>query len=299
MMRAAALALLLVVPTDAHRVKLDTNVGTIRSEMFDSCDDLQNMFNTRVQNIQALQEAHPDSSSMTATTHARFTMRAFGVVRILRRARDCRWVTEDNNADEIEKVQSVANSALAGNPCGDAAMEALAAPASPENELQPLQDAVQILLSDNCEAPEDSVQNEVIDPEDETSLSEQLIDGEERAQDQIDEIMDAVTAENGAQAGAFVQTEGIIRSVSRMLGVVFLTIFYLLSCAATGVVIGGLLLSVVGMIPCLYLVTGSAALGCFMWPIIGVGMGAAAGLVNCGINAASQGNSSQLGRGSF
>jgi len=287
------LAALSVVSTDAGRLQLNTNTN-------DHCDDLQNLFHTRVEYIHELQEAHPDASSMSATTHARFTMRTFGVVRILRRARDCPWVT-DGDEDEMNEVRSVAHSALAGNPCGDAAMEALSAHPSPDNELQPLQDAVQILLSDNCEVSGNTAQYEIVDLQDETQLSQQLIDEEEMMQDHIEEIIDEAAAENeSGNAGAFVQTEGLIRSVSRTLGVVFLSILYMLSCAAAAAVIGGLILFVVAAIPCTMMVPGPSALGCLLWPFSGAALGGAAGLVSCGIDAAhARGNFSQLGRGNF
>lgn len=291
MMRVGVLAALSVVSTDAGRLQLDTN---------DHCENLQNLFHTRVEHIHELQEVHPDASSMSSTTHARFTMRTFGVVRVLRRARDCPWVT-DGDEDEINEVRSVARSALAGNPCGDAAMEALSAHPSPDNELQPLQDAVQILLSDNCEVSGHMGQNEIGNLQDEAQLSQLLINEEEMMQDHINEIIDEAAAEHeSGNAGAFVQTEGLIRSVSRTLGVVFLTILYMLSCAAVAAVIGGLILFVVGAIPCTYMIPGPGALACLMWPISGAGLGATAGLVSCGIDAAhARGNFSQLGRGNF
>lgn len=294
MMRVVALAVSVVVPTNAHRVHVDTSIET---EIFDTCNDLQNSFHTRVQNIQALQEAHPDSSSMSATTQARFTMRAFGIVRLLRRAKDCPWVV-DGNLDGVDEVRSVAHSALAGNPCGDAAMEALSAPPLSENVLQPLQQAVQILLSDNCEASGEIVQNEDIDLDDETMV-QRLIDREAQAQDQIDEFMDAAVSDGEhSPAGAFVQTEGRARSVARMLGVVFLTILYMFSCAGVVGMIVTLILFIVASLPCLYFTTGSAQLGCFVWSAFPGLAAAGAGFVSCGIDAAyARGNFSQLGRG--
>lgn len=305
MMCIVALAAIMLSPTDAHRVNHDIDSGALKSEsgmqFFNSCDELQNMFRNRVASIQALQEAHPDSSSFSATTHARFTMKAFGAVRILRRARDCAWVV-DGNTDEIEHVRSVAHSALAGNPCGDAALVALSAPASPENVLHPLQQAVQILFSDNCEVPsEGMVQTEVIDPDDGNAISHRLMDGEDQTQDSIDELMDAAASESESlAAGAFIQTQEGFNRVSRLLGAVFLTILYLLSCATAAAIIGGLLLYVVGLIPCSIMISGSSVLACLLFPFAGVVLGGASGLLTCGVDLAyAQGNFSQLGRGSF
>jgi len=289
----------LFVPSTANRVQVDAHVGNIKSDIFDSCDDLQNIFHSRVQRLHALQQAHVDSSSMTATTQVRFAMRAAGVIRVLRRARDCPWVIE-GNADEIGQVRDAAQLALAGNPCGDAAVEALSAPPPPENQLKPLQDAVQILSSDNCEVQESISQTEISGLEDETLLSQMLIDEEERVQDQIDELMDEAAAENEGEAGAFIQTEGIFHRVMRMMGIVLLTLLYLLSCATVGVLIGGLILTLTLGIACEYVTRGPDGLACLLFPFGGAALGGAAGLVSCGIDALyAQGNFSQLGRGNF
>jgi len=301
MMKIVAVALILLSPIDAHRVNVNRNIDSeaIESEsgahFFHSCDNLQTMFRTRVENIQALQEAHPDEPSFSATTRARFMMRTFGAIRILRRARECSWVV-DGNVDNMDHVRGVAHSAIAGNPCGDAALEALSALASPENELQPLQQAVQILFSDNCEVPSEGMQTEAVDLNDGEALSNRLTTAEEEAQDHIDDLMDAAAAESeDIASGAFIQTEGVFRRVSSLIGAVFLSILYLLSCAAVGAVIGGFLLFVVGMIPCSIIVQGPGVLGCFLWPMAGVALGAASGLVNCGVDLANA-HPSQLPR---
>jgi len=289
----------LFVPSTAKRVQVDAHVGNIKSDIFDSCDDLQNTFHSRVQRLHALQQAHVDSSSMTTMTQARFAMRASGVIRVLRRARDCPWVIE-GNADEMDQVRDAAQLALAGNPCGDVAVDVLSAPPPQENQLQPLQDAIQILWSDNCEIQESNSQNEISGLEDETLLNQVLTDEEERAQDQIDELMDEAAAENEGEAGAFIQTEGIVLRVMKTLGILLLTILYLLSCAAVGVLIGGLILFLTLGMVCGFLVSGPDGIGCLIFPMAGAPLGAAAGLVSCGIDALyAQGNFSQLGRGNF
>jgi len=288
----------LFVPSTANRVQVDAHVGNIKSDIFDSCDDLQNIFHSRVKRLHALQQAHADPSSMTTITELRFAMRGAGVIRVLRRARDCPWVIE-GNADEIGQVRDAAQLALGGNPCGVAAMEALTAHPPPEHQLKPLQDAVQILSSDNCEVQESISQTEISGLEDETLLSQMLIDEEERAQDQIDELMDEAAAENEGEAGAFIQTEGIFHRVMRMMGIVLLTLLYLLSCATVGVVIGGLILTLTLGLACDLVAQGPGALTCWIKGL-GPALGGAAGLVSCGIDALyAQGNFSQLGRGNF
>jgi len=285
MMRIIAVATILFSPVDANRVKRDVDSGAITSEdgaqFFNSCNDLENMFRTRVANIQAFQEAHPDESDYGVTTHARFTMRTFGAVRILRRARDCPWVV-DGNTEDIDVVRQVAHTALAGNPCGDAALVALSAPAPPEDELQPLEQAVQILFSDNCEVPSEGVtQTAAIN-------TDELMTREEEVQDQMDEFMDAAVAEGESiAAGSFIQEGGGLRqarrSVFRMVGAVFLSILYMLSCAAAGAIILALIGMVIAMIPCSILVPGPSSLACLVFPMAGLALGSAAGLIHCGV----------------
>jgi len=293
MMRIASLAALFVA-SDAHRVSV-VRESNSRSQFFESCDELQTMFGTRVDNIQAIQNSHAETA-MNARTRARYTMRALGAVRILRRAKDCPWVV-DGNAEDIQHVHSVAHTVLAENPCGEAALLALSAPAPEANQLEPLQHAVQILYSEHCEPVEETTfRTQIIDENNDEANSQMLTDAEEQAQDSVDDLMDAAVAEGESlAAGAFVQTEAGAGRVSRMLGAVFLSILYLLSCAAVGVLILGLIGFILMMFPCSLIIQGPDVMACFLLPVAGVFIGSATGVVSCGANLVrAQGNFSQL-----
>lgn len=290
-MRILAVVSILLIPVDAHRVNVNrhTDIGALESKsgvhFFNSCDDLETMFRTRVRNIKTLQEAHPDESAFTATTRARFMMRTFGAVRILRRANECPWVV-NGITDDMDLVEDVARSALAGTPCGDAALEVLASPAPAEDALQPLQQAVYILFSDNCEVPSETMQTEAISDDD---LSDRIAAAEEDAQMSVEDLMDAAAAEgDDIASGAFIQTEAFHRrNVAQVIGAVFLGILYLLSCTALTTVLMGFLLFVITIIPCSILVPGPSGLACFLFPMAGAAFGAAAGLINCGYHLAN------------
>jgi len=288
MMRLVAVATILLSPIDANRVKHHTDSRAINSKSGaqfseENCTRLHTIFHTRVANIQTLQAAHPDESSFSLMTQARVTMKTFGVIRILRRAKECDWVV-DSDRDDMDHVRAVAHSALAINPCGGAALLALSAPGSPEKELLPLQNAVQILFSDNCVAPSEGMApTEVFDPED-GDATNQLMNAEDETQDRIDELMDAAETENERlAAGSFIQTEASFRTVSKLLGAVFLTILYLLSCATVGALIVMLITYVTLALPCM-MSAGSGGLGCLMFPLVGLAIGGAAGFVSCGVD---------------
>jgi len=290
MMQVLAVVSILLSPIDAHRVNVNhrTDIGALESksggQFFNSCDDLQTMFRTRVENIRAFQEAHPDESTFGATTRARFMMRTLGAVRILRRATDCPWVA-DGNTDDVDHVQEVARSALAGNPCGGAALEALAAPAPAEDALQPLQQAVSIIFSDNCEVPSETMQTEAIDDDD---LSDRITAAEDDAQMTVEDLMDAAAAEgDDIASGSFLQTEGFFHRVGQIIAAVFLGILYLLSCTGLSALMLAFVLFIIGAIPCSYANPGPAGLGCFIFPLAGFAVGAAAGVMSCGYQLAN------------
>jgi len=288
MMQALAVASILLSPIDAHRVNANyhTGIGALESksggQFFNSCDDLQNMFRTRVENVRAFQEAHPDESTFGATTRARFMMRTLGAVRILRRARECPWVV-DGNTDDMDHVQEVARTALAGNPCGGAALEALATAAPAEDALQPLQQAVYIIFSDNCEVPSEIMQTEAMEDDD------RVASAEEDAQMTVEDLMDAAAAEgDDIASGSLLQTEGLFLRVAQTVGAVFLGILYLLSCTALAALMLGFIFYIILAIPCSHATRGTASsIGCLIFPMAGAAIGAATGAISCGYQLAN------------
>jgi len=205
-----------------------------------SCDNLQNRFHDQVH---AFKEALDARTSESETTQARFTMRMYGVMRTLRRGRECAWVVE-NNSDDIEEMRSVVQELLSGNPCGEAARSELEAGASAEDsqvQMQAIPRAMSMLMSDDCEAPWRDASRDV--PVDRDALEgdgmEQLQESEEQLQDAIGEIMDA--GEEGE--GAFIQVNqkggplGRFGRFMRGIGVFFLMLFLLLACVGAATVI--------------------------------------------------------------
>lgn len=195
-----------------------------------SCANLQNRFHDQVH---AFKEALDARTSESATTQARFTMRMYGVMRTLRRARECAWVV-DNNSDDIEEMRSIVQELLSGNPCGEAARSELEAGASAEDsqvQMQAIPRAMSMLMSDDCEVSDVPVDRDAL----EGDGIEELQESEEQLQDGIDEIMDA--EEEGE--GAFIQMNPL-HSFGRFLrgiGVFFLMLFLLLACVGAAAVI--------------------------------------------------------------
>merc|ERR1711865_1298584 len=93
-------------------------------------------------------------------SQARVTMRTYGIIRTLRRARTCSWVTQ-NDSDEIEQARGIVQSLLAGNPCAEVARAELESGSSAETaqvEIASIRRAMSVLTSDSCETtvlPED------------------------------------------------------------------------------------------------------------------------------------------------
>jgi len=195
-----------------------------------SCDNLQNRFHDQVH---AFKEALDARTSESATTQARFTMRMYGVMRTLRRARECAWVV-DNNSDDIEEMRSIVQELLSGSPCGEAARSELEAGASAEDsqvQMQAIPRAMSMLMSDDCEVSDVPVDRDAL----EGDGIEELQESEEQLQDGIDEIMDA--EEEGE--GAFIQMnqKGRFGRFLRGIGVFFLMLFLFLACVGAAAVI--------------------------------------------------------------
>jgi len=243
MFRIAA-ACLLIASVAANRVH--KAVSKHESGFGASCEDLEAMFHDRVVRFQGLLDAHSDESSFNTVTQVRFMMRSYGVVRTLRRASSCAWVV-DGNGDDIQQVRSIVATLIDGNPCAETAREILAEGGSAESaeiEIQSVWRAMSVLGNDNCEVTAYEETDEMIHLDDEETATAQLADYDAQAQDNIDEMADAM--ENDAGGAAFLQTDSdartqSFRTVMRTLGVVFLMLFLLLACAGTVAIISAVL----------------------------------------------------------
>lgn len=269
--------------------RLDTNglesVATTSQTKFGaSCEDLHTMFHSRVLELQALLDAHPNEGDFTRATQARFIMRSFGVVRTLRRSRTCSWVVEGDSED-IQQTRAIVQTLLAGNPCAEAARAELEAGASAETaelEIESVRRAMSVLMSDNCEPTEPAEESAALVTDDEAALDAQLVEAEAQAQDSIEEMVDAVERED--IGGSFAQTDSNLqwsfRGIMRALGVVFLSLLLLLACTSAVAIIGVLL----GLAFALATVT-CVGHGCvyFGYAHMGVGLlvGSAVGIAGC------------------
>jgi len=236
------------ISTDAARVGTE-NQGKSKMPFVASCEDLQGTFHTRVTAVQALLNSYQDATGISSFGQAQITMRVFGVVRTLRRASNCQWVL-DGNSEDIEQAKSVVQSVLAENPCAEAAMAEMTPEAfeSAANELQPLQRAMIVLMSESCSVEdEDAMEDEeAADVEDEDAMQHRLVNAEEEMQDHVDELFEQAALESESRSeGSLVQIEAKARvglaHVLRVVVAIFFALFFALACVPIGAMIGAVI----------------------------------------------------------
>jgi len=277
---------------DAARI-VSRHESDSKSPFVASCEDLQGSFRSRVTAVQALLNTHQNATSMSRFAQARITMRVFGIVRTMRRSRNCQWVL-DGDSEDIDQARSVVQQTLAQNPCAEAAMAEMTPEAfeSAANELQPLQRAMIVLMSESCEVPEQEEVEEVADAEDEDALEHRLIDTEEDMQDHIDELFEQAALESESMTGgSFVQTDAKARRtldyVFGMIGAVFFGLLFAFLCIPIGVAIGaalGLFFCAVDPLVC----GGGAAWGALTGVVTGYFVGGALGFALCAAELISE-----------
>jgi len=251
-----------------------------------SCESLQARFHTRVLAFQTALEANPDEGAMSRTTQARLSMRVYGVVRTLRRARECDWVINSDSPD-IEALQTIVQRLQAGNPCAAQANVALQEGA--DDELSTLWSSMSILMSDTCEAADFSADEQQGDGDEniEAALERETSDGESQLQDNIEELI--ASEEDGA---AFIQSDaGTVRGFFRALGVAFGFILLLLLCTSAAMMIAFILPMLLFIVAAAVFPPLAPSCGrCFFGPVLGraflLGLGGGAlggivGLVQC------------------
>jgi len=243
-----------------------------------SCDALQTRFHDRLVAFQASVDAIPDMDAMSRASQARVTMRTYGIIRTLRRARTCSWVTQ-NDSDEIEQARGIVQSLLAGNPCAEVARSELESGMSAETaavEITSIRRAMSVLASDSCESselPEETGNNEGTDAQGQA----QLIEAEDRLADAVDGMEEGETS--------FIQTDskaGSLLGFMRGVGVAFMMIFLLLACAASVALVGiaiGLVITI--LLELLGACNGPDCLALLIFPFVGGYGGVATGLVGC------------------
>lgn len=274
-MSLRTVALLLVASAGASRIQVhEVDEAEHRAKFGASCDHLQTVFRSRVGAFQVAFDAIDEPEAISRATQARLMMRTYGIVRTMRRARTCQWVTDDNSED-IEQARGIVQALLAGNPCADVARSELEAGASADTaevEIRSIQRAMWVLTSDSCELVEPEGE---IREADESAALEELQEAEDRVQDAIDEL--AEPSQEGV--GAFIETDqSSVRRFFRALGVALLMLFLALAC--TGAV------AFIGLALGVLLAGLNAPLGADGWHAVfmglyGFGAGAALGLGPC------------------
>jgi len=247
------------------------------------------MFHRRTERAKALVHAVPDPAQFSVMATARLTMSGFGAVRALRRAADCAWVV-DGNDEDIAIVQSIVHLMLVINPCADAARAELRADAPAEGEMQPLERAVRVLLSDTCEVlSENLISAEVLDPEDEYSLSNRIVESEAVAQDSVDSLLDDAVVADESAGSSLAQTIFSARRALNILGAIFLVMLYLFACTSIAAVISFALLLILALLTC-----SLPGPQCLLIPMFGGTVGAGFGFGRCGYELIA-GNTSSAG----
>jgi len=224
MSRTVFVSVLLAI-AQAGRVQVhQTSAIQTQAKWGASCDSLQNQFHDRVTSIHASLEGVDETSELGGGARTRLSMRMYGIIRTLRRAKDCSWVIENDSAD-LEQMRGVVQHLLAGNQCAEAARSEMERGNSEEN-VESIPRAMNILLSDDCEAPE------VPEGANTDATPEELLqNAEDELEDGFDELND------GGSAFIEMDKSQTLRGFMRGVGVFFLMLFLVLACTAAAAVI--------------------------------------------------------------
>lgn len=239
-----------------------------------SCEDLQTRFGDRLVAFRASTDAIPDMDAVGRVTQARIMMRTYGIMRTLRRARNCQWVIQ-NDSEEIQQAREIVQSLLAGNPCAEAARSEMESGLSAETaqvEIASIRRAMSILTSDSC------------DP---AGITEEFVTAEGNDIDLTeaeDNLVDAIESMEEGES-SFLEsdsTAGFLRGFMRGVGVAFLMIFLLLACAGSVMLIGAVIGLAIGiMLELLGFCHGPDCLAMMIFPMIGGAGGLVTGIGGC------------------
>jgi hypothetical protein len=195
-----------------------------------TCEDLQNIFHNRVSSIQSSLDGVDEHSELSAGARARLTIRMHGIMRTLRRARECSWVV-DNNSDDFDDMRGIVQTLIAGNPCAEAARSELEQ--GSDEHPQSIPRAVGILLSDNCEVPPQTASAE-------ETVTEDYQEIEDQVQDRLDDAA-ADGDENALLEMDKTQRSQFLRTFLRGVAVFLMMVFLLLACVSAAAFIGAFL----------------------------------------------------------
>jgi len=280
-----------VVAASASRVNVEVGVHEQSASTVDqsiikwgaSCEFLQARFHDRVVAFQTAVEANPDENAISLGTQTRLSMRAFGVARTLRRARECEWVI-NNDSPDIGALQTIVQGLLAGNPCAEQASAALQE--GDEEDLATVWRSMSMLMSDTCEVADFSDSVPVNEENADSMLESEMDDGEAQVQDRLEELESQDMAPSLLESNA-----GTVRGFFRGLGVAFGFILLLLLCTSAALIIGFFVPAILFLIaaaifpalapgcgPCMF---GTAIPQAFGLGIAGAAVTGVVGLVQC------------------
>lgn len=213
----------LLASTQASRIHVqehDLSGGQTQTKFGATCEELQENFHGRVAAIQSSLDGVDETSELSSMMSTRLTMRMHGIIRTLRRARECSWVLE-NNSEDLVQMRGLVQQILAGNPCAEAARVEMQQ--ASEEHPEGISRAMGILLSDDCEAP-----------------TPQEMSPEE-LEDEVQEGLDELTA--NSDESAFMEMDKTQRAqfLSRLLRgvtVIFLMLFLVFACVSSALIIG-------------------------------------------------------------
>lgn len=237
-------ALVLLASVGASRIQVhefdEEKFEAKRSFQAPPCDELQTIFSGRVSGFQVSFDSIESLETVGRFSQARLLVRVYGIVRTLRRARTCSWVTDDDT-DDIEQVRDIVQRLLAGNPCSEVARSELEAGRNAttfDDEIRSIQRSIWVLTSDTCEVVEPPVVHER-DHLDEREHEDEVRDAEDQVQDALDEL--AHPSEESESALIQTDSQGFVRRLFRVIGVILLLLFLALACTGALAFIGAVL----------------------------------------------------------
>jgi len=237
MMLRSGIASIVLALAFANRVQLHENhADSSKSKFGASCEELHEMFQNRLLSLQTFIDEHPQDT-FSRTSQARLYMRAFGIIRTFRRARECSWVIH-GESDGMDHLAAIVQKLLAGNPCAAEARAELEMGMSAETEevqSESVMRAISVLNSEDCQVEvSDEGMGALMD---EAEVNAQVDEMVNQAQDYGDNLMEDADAE-----AAFVQVDADMRwnvhQFFRNLGVAFLFILLALACVGVATAIG-------------------------------------------------------------
>lgn len=214
-----------------------------KSKFGASCGELREMFHDRVERLQSFIDERQEGTDLSTFSQARLLMRAYSVVRTLRRARECSWVIDGDN-DEIDQVQHLVQTFLADNPCAPAAraeLDAGTSTATEEIAMRSVLRAMSILNSEDCQVSDADEEAMNGPPMEEEEMRVQVDELDAQVLDHVEDLV-----EEGDSGGAFVQMDSgnflqTRRGFLRALGVAFMFILLALACIGVAAAIGFIL----------------------------------------------------------